>query len=1517
MKNDLTKRTVVCLSAAMLAVAVGATDGTWASASAGGSWFTAANWTGGAIPGDGGTAYFNFTSQSGVITISGGNGATTLGGLDLYLSLPANSNMESYFEGILFNFVSPANINLRNGIIVFRANTVSNDCGLVVSGPGRMVFQSPQKILGRFTISNGWARVVADAVFGPAPASLVPDAITLDNGILQNGGTTELAATRGVTVTENGGSFAAGYNQAYLKINGPVTGPGEVRIAMENCPVHFNNPANDWDGDMVVGTAAFGDIAYTGFKFVCGADEVVPHGAGKGRLRLELGTSLSEARARFDLAGHVETVNAITSETRGEVVSSVAGGVLKLASDADSAFDGRLVAGATMEKYGSGKLSVGGVRNANSGTFVHREGALEFVPGSVAADGHIVLADGTAKVVSGTAGGVYDGCLEIGHNATIDVAADADFVFAGRLVAPAGTSPTVVFNMEGGNPLVIGSTVSQRSAFIDVDLSCAAGVVVTNYVWTKKALPANVVISPGTTLTVDYAGALAQDVTLSSTDLRVAAEGIGNGTITVPTGRSVLFTTQSEAGGEFVDPVTGERTFANNVVLQGGHLVFEGKGTNHFNGAVSGWGDIFLNDSGTVVLADGSGLGSGCTVRIYNGTLCVPETGSLGAANVRITGGVLANVAGQNLTLENNMAANGGGVRVDGADALMTISGAIAGENPISLWGDGTLRLSGTGANTHFMHVRGGVLRLAKENAIEHLIGCEPGCRVVVEAEGAFPSHCQTALRGGVLDMNGHSSSMASFKTAGVGSIVTNSSSSPTVLIVAGDSSVVQTAPVAHSVTFADGEGPLKVVFADSATNDLSNATLANPSGGVVVSNGMVRFVGTAAVRASLLRFLPTKSRPGIGGAPDYAGSGFQISEFRLLLNGSAVAWPEDAVAWARYPTNQAGNESAPKVIDGKTSTKWYASSTSNPLIIDCGETVEFDSYQFATGGDAKGRDPISWTFEIGTVSGSTTNWIEVDSQTDVSNLVPVARQTYTGAFPIAVPEPYSAFDTSYAISVCANGTLLFDFCGQTFNALSGNGTLLGVNGSVFTIAEGSTFCGTVSSAETVKLSFSGATIPGMTAAAGTTIVNDGAAGTLTFTAPGTSLNQGVYADGVSALGIDVGAGARLVMDGEDAAYTGSTRVRSEGNLVVANGLRFARHFRFFPLKGTGGQTRVNIQFSELQLMFNGERLPWPDGTTAVSRNDNSGKGEGAAQLIDGDVSTKCYWGGEVFPVLISVPEVVAFGGYRWYTGNDSMNARNPVSWTFEYSLDGENWILLDEQTDRETTSQTKALAYTFTAPAAATEARTALSDASSVALDAGGTCMVYRAEETIGALSGGGVVDLVDGELRVNASADASFAGDVVGTGVFVKCGSGIQTLSGELSFAGELVVEAGTLNLADATLSGVTNIILKGGVLVGTASTTGDLKVTCQGGAYAANIAVGGCLELAPSFTLGLSGEPPFSQTAFTYGSLAAGSAEVFSAAVVSGLDKPSAWQVNHTVASGRLAYSVQRLAMVIIFK
>ena len=126
-----------CLVAAAFAFSANAADGTWKSTSAGGDWFTAGNWVDGVIPGGGGTATFNFTGQTAGVEITGSNWETVaLGGLDIYCALNWNRNIESYFDKMVMNFVAPADINIKNGNFVFRANVLSNECGVLVHGDG-------------------------------------------------------------------------------------------------------------------------------------------------------------------------------------------------------------------------------------------------------------------------------------------------------------------------------------------------------------------------------------------------------------------------------------------------------------------------------------------------------------------------------------------------------------------------------------------------------------------------------------------------------------------------------------------------------------------------------------------------------------------------------------------------------------------------------------------------------------------------------------------------------------------------------------------------------------------------------------------------------------------------------------------------------------------------------------------------------------------------------------------------------------------------------------------------------------------------------------------------------------------------------------------------------------------------------------------------------------------------------------------------------------------------------------
>ena len=1091
--------------------------------------------------------------------------------------------------------------------------------------------------------------------------------------------------------------------------------------------------------------------------------------------------------------------------------------------------------------------------------------------------------EGATNVVA--VGYVYPqrGHLHVGADTTLSVAADAEpYVFGGVLTTDSADPHTLTVSLPSGGALVVGSDNASAPALIGegVVIQSAGGIVLTNNVVLREAPGQNVTIAPGATVVHDYAGALTGTITLSDKDLHVISEGTGDGTIVVPTGRKAVFDTASLVDGTFLDPATGTRTYANAVVLEGGTLEFAGAGEITFTGTVSGYGTVSRTGSGSVALANAGGLTSGATVVIYAGSVRVPSGGSLGAATVKTSGGRLANVPDEQVTIPNPVIANSGGVDVLGTNGVMELTGAVTHSLNISKWGEGTLRFSGSAANNVRLHVRGGTVVCAKDAgvpAFDAIIGLEAGCTIRLEGDGqTTPGSSYVTFDGGTLDVNGHDATFLFVQTRTTEGIIVNNGATAATVTCTGTGSGVHP----FHGTIADGTAPLHFFYGGSETFDFSKAILANAS--LTATNGTVQFAAPEVAKGQLLRFQTTGTRPAAMNAPTYGTNGVQFAEFRVLLGGAPVPWPTGTTAWASWPS-QTNNQGAPKTIDGNSGTKWYFNNNAYaPLIIDCGEDISFDAYQFQTANDAIGRDPISWTLSIGSVSGGVTNWVVIDEQVNVIDHVPTARYTWADTFSVVRSMHLPVFASDYALTVSKPATAAFGWMGQTFENLAGDGLIVGTDGARMTIGGASTFTGSVASEEPVRLTYGTAAVPTVTGAdAGTVIVNDGADATMVFPA-GERTHAGSWQDGAGTLGLDVQAGATLSVLGTNSAYTGATTVRTGGEIRLTPGFT-ARYLRFTILNCTANQGARNAQLSEIQLMQMGEGLTWPVGSTATTSGANEQKKEGAAQLIDGTVNTKCYWGGNTSPVKITLPETVSFDGYRWYTANDSMTTRNPVSWRLEASMDDATWTLVDEQTNRATVDTEKTLAYTFCVVDGMDLAFDALGDASPLALEAGATCTIAYVEETVGALSGAGMLAIrTDACVRLNTAADSVFTGDIVGVGTLAKSGSATQTVSGAISLSGVLVVEDGVLDLTGATLTGVTNIVLRGGALVGAATVNGDLTVTSEGGAYGASLAVSGRLTLVgtPTIWTGFAGGA-VSLTAFTFGSTDAASRAAFEAA------------------------------------
>lgn len=98
-----------------------------------------------------------------------------------------------------------------------------------------------------------------------------------------------------------------------------------------------------------------------------------------------------------------------------------------------------------------------------------------------------------------------------------------------------------------------------------------------------------------------------------------------------------------------------------------------------------------------------------------------------------------------------------------------------------------------------------------------------------------------------------------------------------------------------------------------------------------------------------------------------------------------------------------------------------------------------------------------------------------------------------------------------------------------------------------------------------------------------------------------------------------------------------------------------------------------------------GEKIPFPSGTSVTSTLASTNSSETIDKIIDDNSGTKycASWNKTEVTILFSLPEDISPSGYGYMTANDSSD-RDPVSWELYYSDDGENYTLLDTQSEAE-----------------------------------------------------------------------------------------------------------------------------------------------------------------------------------------------------------------------------------------
>ena len=1257
------QRSSVCLMAvAALSTVAHAADGVWTVGA--GVWTNTAAWSGGVLPDAGGTA--SFTGSGGTVTVPG----LYPFNLSALLFNTNSANVAWALTGETNTLVAPAVVRIDTNTVTLN-NALAGNGGLMKTGDGTLVLMSASPSLtGSVTVRNG--RIVAntDSVLGQVPATYQADALVLDGGGLgNNDATLNVSPTRGVTVGTNG-AYLFGRNNNATTMASPLTGPGSVYINAQTGPVTLSNTNNAYAGDTVVGANGPGYFdGAASATLLLGANEVLPHGAGKGGLVID-----GVKKGLLDLNGKTQTVNRLTGSGNAVLTNSAAStGVLRAGADnGDTTFSGSLLGRTVLEKIGSGVLVFSNA-SASAGSIRVSAGALEASSAQSLGPMTVTLNGGTLRTPVKSASQAFAASLLLAQTGVLDRSlATAPFVWAGDLSAADGVTNTTLLTVSGGaDPFSIGAT--NRPVLFNADVGATAGVLFRDRVWLACVpLSSTWSIAPGADITIGKAGILATGaLTLTNYSVRLSASdslGAGGEPVTVGgTSNTVWFDASRVANAAVTNDPSYAFTASNNVILSGtgARAGFDGAGTVTYTGAISGSGTLVKNGSGDAVLAAASSFSG--AVQVNAGRLLVSDDNQLGngANAVTLSGGYLGNASGANVTVVRSVQVTSGGFDVQSAE--LALSGVVSGT--ASKRGSGTLTLSGSSANAAFdLSVTSGNALLNKSGvaAVRDLtVGA--GARAKLAGTGGNQIGGNAILTGGTLDLNGISETVGRLDSAVISSTVTNGGASAAVLTV--------------------GEGGAGGTFfgslADGAMLGLTKIgtnvfTLAGAAGSQKATGSMRAEGGTLAwgVGARYVRVSP--------GAARVAGTLPAMGEFQLLFKNQPVVWPAGTAITA---TSSSGGNVSSSLVDNNARSYWLVGALPASATIDMKKAMLCDGYRWFTCNDVLDRDPLNWTVEV---SADGTTWFTADSRTN-QTAITATRNALAGIYAFSGAWPCDAVSAAMGAYVASGAVLRVTLQDESMGALTGSGEVALTAGSSLRVSDASAYTGTVSGEGQLALGVSSALrIPSVSAAV--TAVNGGSsAAAVTVGDNADTLFAGALADGTAAaLGLTKRGSGTLALIDAGSTYSGDTRVE-QGLLSVQAPVWSFRYVRFNPTLTKGNNTDANgypYAIAEFQLMRNGSALAYPTGTvgSATSNLHSDGKPQKA---VDGWTTNR--WMSAVIPnpVVIDMKSSVTFDAYHWYTSgiNPSDDNRSPVSWTVDGSNDGVTWVPLDSQSKVTTPS--------------------------------------------------------------------------------------------------------------------------------------------------------------------------------------------------------------------------------------
>ncbi len=1021
--------------------------------------------------------------------------------------------------------------------------------------------------------------------------------------------------------------------------------------------------------------------------------------------------------------------------------------------------------GLTMENGTTLQAALNGVAVSNSVTLMGLEtydtnGVKSTLAGLISGTGSMAVTDtvGGGAVTFSDSSNSYSGGTDL-NGGSLVISNNGDL---------GNTSAGVTFDggtLETTANLTSARAVSLASLGGTVDVAGSSSTTLTGVVSGTGSLTKTDL----GTLYLDAADTYSGGTTLNGGALGVTtATGLGSGRLTMNSGTTFIL------GGSF-----STLNVANAVSLNGNDTINSPNGsTPELNGVISGTGSLTTSINGNLLLGNANTYSGGTTVK--SGMLLAGATNAFGTGALSISAGAtVATEAGGTLGLANNFILNGADTFENGYGTApnLNLTGIISGTGSLYITGSsGSINIRGVNTYSGGTTVEGTTLTVYTNAAL--------GTGQVLFAGG------QDGLYGGIggvsignaLKLNGANLTIETSGPMTLGGVVSNFGTLQVfgTLALMGANTYSGGTTLNGTLTLGNntalGANGLTLSGSSTLKSGVNGLNLSSSSGVTLGSNtltydmngenstlsGVISGTGNLAVTNSTGSGALT-----LTGTNTYSGS--------TSINGGTLVIGSNA---------NLGNTSGGVIFDGGTlETTAGFSSARGVNLASLGGTV-----------DVTGSNSTTLT---GVISGTGSL-----TKTDTGTLILSGANTYSGGTNLSGGTlslgNNSALGTS-AVTMQTGTTLSAGLSGLSVS----NNFLLNGNETYSSGANNSTLSGVISGTGSLTKTGSGAlTMTGSnTYAGGTTLTtgtlnlgNNNALGTGSLSmGTGTTLQAGLNG---------LAAANNVTLNGTDTFDTNGDSSTLSG-VISGSGSLTQTGAGTLNLDGNntyGGGTNLNggtLGLGNNNALGTGS-LTMANGTTLQAGVDGLVVGNNVTLTGNDTIDSQTY--------NLTLSGVLSGAGSLTKINSGALTLTGDNTYSGGTTIDGGNVVV---------TNAGALGTGGFTLNGGSLLGESGALSSTTLTLGSTTTLDVNPGDnDTLGALSGSGTVDIQSGSLTTGGDDSSTlFSGVITGPGSLDKTGTGTMTLTGDNTFTGGTDLQQGTLNLGNNNALGTGSLALEDG--------------------------------------------------------------------------------------------------------